>query len=573
MKKTWLPFVALMLIFSMVLSACGATTPEPLQEPTGVMEEPTEAMEEPAPTEAMEQPAPTEVMEEPTEEPVPLETKEEIIVADALPAVTLDPHKEGFSQADTQIIEAVHDKLVAWKDGVEGSEIAPSLATDWSVSEDGLVWTFHLREDVVWQNGYGPFTAADVVFTFERLKDPERSREVGLVEGVIDEVVAVDDYTVEYHLAAPNADFIPGLMLNFRTGIILSEAAVEDVGEENYSHSPVGTGPYMVEERTIGERTVLVANPDYWGDPPQVQRFVFVEIPEETVRADALEAGEIDIASFRSPVTIGRLSGNPSLVTEITYDRPAIWIIAISDLSVPDKRVRQAIAYAINKEELAETVLEFRSNPKVVSYQGPGLAGFPSDRTEVLYPYNPEKAQELLAEAGVEPGELDLFYPTRADFQELSQAVAGYLEAIGINTELEVQEQALFRESIRSGGQNYDLTNFFPSRATANEMLAYYGADISTNQFEAGIPERVKELYALQSQEIDPNVRAELIGELMDIVEDEVPWVVIGYAASAATVHHPFIEGPFVNYISELSLPMGYITIDQESYREWLASR
>lgn len=563
MRQKWFPILALLISLSMVLSACGggATTEAP-PEPTEPMAEPTEAVVE----------EPTEAVAEPTEVTTPLETKEEILVADALPAVTLDPHQDGFSQADTAIIEVIHDKLVTWKDGVEGGEIGPNLATDWSVSDDGLVWTFNLRDDVVWQNGYGPFTAADVVYTFERIRDPDRSREFGLVEG-IEEVVAVDDYTVEYRLAAPNADFIPGLIMNFRTGTILSEAAVEDIGDEDYARNPVGTGPYMLEERSIGERTVLVKNPDYWGDEPQVMRYVFVEIAEETVRADALEAGEIDIASFRAPVTIGRLADNPSLVTEITYDRPAIWILAISDLSIPDKRVRQAIALSINKQELAETVLEFRSSPNVVAYHGPGLAGFPSDASEEVYPYDPDRARELLAEAGVEEGELTLFYASRADFAELSQAVAGYLQAIGINVDLEVQEHALFRESIRSGGEKYDLTNFFPSRATATEMLRYYGADISTNQFEAGIPDRVKELYELQAQEVDPAVRDELIGELLDIVHEEVPWVVMGYAGSAATVHHPFIEGPFSNYVSEFNLPMDHITIDQEAYNEWLAAR
>jgi peptide/nickel transport system substrate-binding protein len=550
MRRFFWTLITLGIVFSVILGACGDGQPTTVPEPT------EEEAVAPEPT------------EEPAEPPEPEVLKEEIVVADALPATTLDPHGEGFSQADTEILLSVHDLLVNWKDGLEGSEIVGRLATDWSVSEDGTLWTFTLRDDVVWQKGYGPFTADDVVFTYERLLDPDRSRSFGLVEDLIESVTAVDDYTVEFKLFNPNADFIRGYIMSHRTGTIISRAALEDIGDDDYARNPIGTGPYQLVSRVIGEGTILEINPDYWGEMPSVPRFVFVEIPEESVRADALEAGEIDIASFRDPTTIGRLMEVEDLQVDIAYDRPAIWVLPISELAVPDVRAREAIARAINKQELAETVLQFRSNPNVTAYHGPGLAGFPEDRTEELYPYDPELAKELLAEAGIAPGELTLVYKTRADFLETSQAIEGYLTAIGINVDLVLEEHALFRESIRSRGEKYDLTNFFPSRSTATQMLAYYGQVRATNQYEAGIPDRIAELYALQAQEVDPDARDALIGELLDIVEADIPWVVFGYAGSAATGHPGYIQGPFYNYVSELALALEYITIDQAAYAE-----
>jgi peptide/nickel transport system substrate-binding protein len=556
------------LVLAVMLVSCGGTAESPTTKPS----EPTKATQTTAPAEPTKTTEPT-VPPQPTATEEPVILKDELTIADALASVTLDPHKDGFSQADTEIIVAVHDRLVDYKGGVPGAEIEGRLATEWSVSPDGLVWTFQLRKGVVWQGGYGPFTAQDVVYTYERLMDPNRSLNAGLVAGVISSVEAVGDYTVEIHVTGPIADFVPQVLLNYRTGSILSKAAVEAIGDDNYAREPIGTGPYQVVERAPGQRTVLERNPGFWGEQPAVSRFVFVDIPEESTRMNALVAGQVDIISVRAPINIEQVVSNPNLVVDIMYDRPAMWTLWISDLKVPDVRVREAIALAIDKHELAETVLENRSNPNVVSYNAPGLVGFPDDATEELYPYDPTRAKALLAEAGIRPGELTLKFPTRADFLELSQAIQGYLDAIGIKVDMEVQEQALFRQSIRSAGQLFDITNVFPSRATTTEMLAYYGAKISTSQYEAGIPPRVAELYDAQMKEMDVQRRAALVRELIAIVEKDIPWVVMGYAGSAATVHPPFVSGPFINYVSEFYLPLEYIKIDQKAYAEWSKKR
>jgi peptide/nickel transport system substrate-binding protein len=353
------------------------------------------------------------------------------------------------------------------------------------------------------------------------------------------------------------------VLATYRTGTILSRAAVTAIGDDEYGRNPIGTGPYQLVERIPGQRTVVERNPDFWGDAPQVDVFRFVDIPEESVRADALERGLVDIASFRSPTNIGRLRGTVGVNVAIAFDRPALWTLWVSDHAVPDVRVRQALAYAIDKHELAETVLEFRSNPNVVSYFPAALPGFPSDRTEELYAYDPERSRALLAEAGIAPGQLTLRFPTRTDFAELSQALAGYFQAVGINTELEVQEHALFRNTLSSGGELFDITNVFPSRETATQMLAYFGADIPSNQYEAGAPERVKELYSAQMFEMDPARREQLIQEMLEIIEADLPWIVFGYAASAATAYRDGIDGPFLNYTTEFYLPLEFITVTE----------
>jgi ABC-type transport system substrate-binding protein len=178
-----------------------------------------------------------------------------------------------------------------------------------------------------------------------------------------------------------------------------------------------------------------------------------------------------------------------------------------------------------------------------------------------------------LAEAGFGPGDLTLRFPTRADFQETSQAIAAYLDAIGIKTELELQEHAIYRQTLRSKGEAYDLYTTYPSRATTTELLAFYGGGHGSHVYsdtEEGVPPpRVAELYAAQASEMDLQRREALIREMIAIVEKDIPCVVFGYPKSPATVHHPWLSGPFVNRSQPFYLGLEWIEIDQQVYAEW----
>ncbi len=563
--------LTLVLVGPLLLSACQAE-PEVLEvEVTRVVTETEVVTEQVEVTRIVEGEVVVEEVEVTRIVEVPVEEAEEaasedneIVISGALPSVNVDPHKGGTSPWERWVIFSVHDTLVSTENYNPRGELVGRLATDWSASEDGLLWTFNLRDDIMWQDGYGQFTADDVVFTYERLLDPDRSASAGLVSDIIKEVRAVDDFTVEMELLVPNADFERQVLTSFTTGVILSRAALEDIGDENYGNQLVGTGPYQLVERVVGERTVLETSPDYWGDSPAVERFVFVDIPEESVRADALASGEIDIGSFRQPVTIDRLDGVDDLERHISFERPCVWTLYVDDNVVPDVRVRQAIAHAINKHELANTVMEYRIGPDVTSFYGPGLPGFEEIAGDSeLYPYDPDRARELLEEAGIAPGELTLQFPTRADFLEFSEVIAGYLEVVGINTELSVLETALFSSARRSEGADYDIVPSNPGRGTINQFLAFVADESRASQYEAtGLPERVAELYDLQAVEQDPERRLELIDELVTLLEEDLPWVVFGYCASPATIYHAFVDAPFDNWVDAFHLPLEYISVN-----------
>jgi peptide/nickel transport system substrate-binding protein len=547
--------LAMLLITSMLLGACGGATPtaeEPASPDVAEPEEPAEAPEEPA-----------------------MVTKDEVVIAGALPLESLDPHNGGPTPLEKMLILNIHDSLLGTKDRRVLGEVIPQLATEWSVSDDGLVWTFKLREGVVWQKGYGPFTAEDVVFSYERLLDPERSIRFGLVASVIKEVRALDDYTVEMELFAPSPDFLIQVLLNNpNTSPIVSKAALEDIGNEEYMQNPIGTGPYQVAERTVGEITVIEVNPDYWGDAPDVARFVCLEIPEESLRADALELGEIDIASFRDPTLKKRMLASDSLITYYDDQHPVDLVLMVDENDVPDVRVREAIYRSINKQELAATVLELVSNPNVVSYMPPGLVGHPGPDAPELYPYDPDLAKDLLSEAGIEPGELTLTLIARADFGEWGEALEGYIEAIGIDIDLQIVERAVHSASYKSGGADYDLQILNPGRPTATQMLAFFASEGRPTQYEAtGYPERVLELFELQSTELDEEKRLEYLDELLTILETDIPFIVFGYWISPMIAYQPYISAPFDNWGQAFSVPFQYITVDQEAYAEYEAGQ
>lgn len=195
------------------------------------------------------------------------------------------------------------------------------LATDWTVSDDGLEWTFNLREGVTWHNG-DPFTADDVVFTYNRSKDPEQSIHSGNLVNVLD-LVKVDDLTVKLTLENPQASLLVKTLerSSGRAMTIVNQNAIEEMGLDQYGLTPVGTGPFMVTEHQLGQSLVLEAFPDYY-DPerPLLDKITILPIPENEPLAAALETGDIQFIGGNGVAAelVDRFLANPDLVvTEI----------------------------------------------------------------------------------------------------------------------------------------------------------------------------------------------------------------------------------------------------------------
>ncbi|MCB0160796.1 MAG: ABC transporter substrate-binding protein, partial [Caldilineaceae bacterium] len=256
------------------------------------------------------------------------------------------------------------------------------LAASWDVSEDGLEWTFTLRDGVTFHNG-DPFTADDVVFTYARSSDPEQSIHSGVLANV-SSVEKVDDLTVKFVLAAPQASFLVKTLerSSGRAMTIVCKRALEEMGPEQYGLMPVGTGPFKVTEHQLGQGVTIERFENYY-DPerPKLDKVTFLPIPEPEPLAAAIEAGDIQLIGGNAPAAelIDRFVANPDLVvSEITGPGfQSLWInphrdpFKVEDFNKPvDElkqengfKVRLAIAKAMDREDLIQRALFGRGAP------------------------------------------------------------------------------------------------------------------------------------------------------------------------------------------------------------------
>lgn len=359
----------------------------------------------------------------------------------------LDAHTVS-SYSSYQILNNVLEGLTFYDDDLN---LVPWLATDWSQSEDGLTWTFNLREGVMFSNGR-EMTAEDVVWNYMRLTDPETGAgNAGNAGGAGAEWVAVDDYTVEVTTADP-IGILPQLLgLNKSTGIMAPESA-EDDGSVVI---PIGTGPFAIGEVEGTTRIVLEKNESYWQEGlPYLDAIEIVPIPDDTVRETALLGGEVDWVLAIAPQSFEVLQDAEDIVVEtapqLSYDYMGF---NLTREPFNDVRVRQAIAYAIDRQQLCEA--GFFGLCETV--QGPVGTGSPWYFDYAPYERDVERARELLAEAGYPDGfEMELLPTVQyGETVRAAQVLQQQLAEIGITATINAPEWSEWLEL--EGNFMYDV--------------------------------------------------------------------------------------------------------------------
>jgi peptide/nickel transport system substrate-binding protein len=331
----------------------------------------------------------------------------------------------------------------------EDGTVRPALAQSWDVSEDGLNWVFHLREDAVFHDGT-PFTAEDVVFSFERAMAPDSiNAQPQLFEGIA-AVTAVDDATVEIALEEPRG----ALLFNLAWGdaVIVSP----ETAETNRT-DPVGTGPFRFARWVQGDRVELVRFDDYWGEAPAIERVAFVFISDPTAAFAAMMAGDIDaFPAFPAPENLPQFEADPRFQV-IVGTTEGQTILAMNNGRAPfdDIRVRQAIAHAIDRQAIIDGAM-FGYGTPIGSHFAPHHPAY-VDLTQ-LAGHDPERARALLAEAGHEGGfTATLALPPPSYARRGGEIVASQLRAVGIETQIVNMEWAQWLEQVFTS-HDYDLT-------------------------------------------------------------------------------------------------------------------
>ncbi len=364
-----------------------------------------------------------------------------LTIAQGTDAVSLDPHDVTDSPSATVTSHIYETLFELTADG----DIVPNLATSAEVSDDGLTWTITLREDVVFHDGT-PLTAEIVKGSMDRFLDPENAFAFVFLLARVDTIDVIDDYTVQFNLGTTFAPFMAHLT-HSTTGIVLP-AAVEQFGED-FGENPVGTGPFRFDSWDRGSRIDLVRFDDYWGEHPGIERLAFLAVPEDTTRMALVETGEADVAVRVPPADVPRLNAAPGVTVENVSSLRTIYIYFNHTMEpFTDRNVRQAINYAVNKEEIAEFIFGGAVRPSDAAIS-PGIFGY----TPVgKYEYDPEQARSMLAEAGFADGfDTTLYCPTGRYLRDIQtcEAVQSQLAEVGVNAAIETLEWSAYLDFTR----------------------------------------------------------------------------------------------------------------------------
>lgn len=425
----------------------------------------------------------------------------------------LDPQEVAGSW-DCLMVLNTHDPLVRLNpDG----EIVPALAERWEVSEDGLEYTFYLRDNVKFQDGT-PLKASDVKFSLERGMTKAPSKRF---TEPFDSVEVVSDNVVKLIFKYPTAAALKYVTQG--NNAIVSEKIMNEVGEEAYKKNPCGTGPFKLEKWIPGDRLILSANKDYYLGAPKIDTLVVRTITEKTTAMVALETGEVDAVLEIPAISKQSILDNPNLEYKETSGT-AYWHIAFNNELPPfdNKLVRKAINMAIDRQEIIDVAMDGQGIPADISIHR-NSAGFTDEvkRDE----YNPEKAKELLKEAGY-PNGFDTQIYVREDFtQKIGQVVQQQLSKIGIKLEVVVMERsALIADSDagKLGMATFGSNDLFLDAALPLNALdsAYRGKGSNFCFFSN---EEYDRLNKLQIVERDPEKREEIIKQMLLIEKEEVP--------------------------------------------------
>ncbi len=411
----------------------------------------------------------------------------------------------------------------------EEGEIYPLLAKDYDVSDDGLIWTIYLREGIEFHDGV-TFNADAVKFNLERFLDPEKEAPYRFLIDKVTEVEVVDDYTVRLHTEEVFAPIIAHLSHRF-IGMVSPEA-VEEYGED-VGENPVGTGPFMFQRWVRGESVELEKNPDYWGEGPYLDSVEFKIIPEDGTRMIMVETGEIHAAMRVPPRDMPRLADHP----EVNVLRvPSVRTIYIGFHNqrppLDDIRVRRALNYAVDKEVIVEHILAGAGQPSDAPIS-PGIFGY----TPVgQYEYNPEKAQELLEEAGYPDGfDITLYHPVGRYLMDetIVEGVQAQFAEIGVDAELITMEWAAYLEFLRKSPEEAEHDMYFLGWGcvTMDADYGLYPMFHSSQMAPAGWdlsyvdnPE-IDSLLDLARVEPDVDERMDIYEEAMNLIFEEAPWL------------------------------------------------
>lgn len=464
---------------------------------------------------------------------------------------TLDPIYT-IENADIWVLNNMNAKLVEVNDDMSG--VRPDLAESWEIADDKKTYTFHLRDGLKFSDG-SALTASDVKFSLERLRDEEASVLRSMFE-VITEIETPDEQTVVIKLDHPSAPFLSALAV-FSASIV-PEDVVDERGED-FGSNPVGAGAFRFVEWERGDEIVLERNPHYYVDgQPKLDRVVWEVESNDNTRILKLQAGEIDAAIFIPFSRVEELRENQDINVHLDpSSREDHLLINHENAPLDNVDVRRAIYHAINRQAIIDAVL-FGHGTVATSFVPEGQMFHNPDTPK--YEYDPDKARNLLDEAGVEDVTLDLVIASGNDTQEQTAVVVqDMLGKVGIDVNVVKEEPGQTWDTIVQG--NFDLSmNYWTNDILDPDQKAtfsVYGRNDAKSYYTRYLNPEVADLVEEGRTVLDPEEREDIYYRIQEMAKEDAHWIDLYYS-------------PFRNasrtYVDDFhQTPMGRFTLEETS--------
>ncbi len=446
----------------------------------------------------------------------------------------------------------IFNRLVEFERG--GTKTVPALAESFTVSDDGLVYTFKLRPGVKWQTtkDFTPtrdFNADDVVFSFERQRDPNHpyhkvsggtyeyfeSMDMG---NLLKSVEKVDDLTVKFTLAAPQAPFIANMAMDFAS-IMSAEYADEMMKAgtpEKFDLNPVGTGPFQLVAYQPDAVIRFKANADYWAGKAAIDNLIFAITPDASVRYQKLKAGECQVMAYPNPADLPAMEQDPA-INLLKQEGLNVGYLAYNNEKKPfdDVRVRKALNMAVNKQAILDAV--FQGSGAIAKNPIPPTIWSYNDAV-VDDPYDPEAAKKLLAEAGITGLKPKLWAmpvsrPYNPNAKRMAEMIQADWKAVGVDAEIVSYEWGEYLKRTKEGehetvllgwtGDNGDPDNFLFA------LLSCEAVKAGNNRARWCNPE-FNDLITKAQQSSDLAERTKLYEEAQVVFKREAPWLTIAHS-------------------------------------------
>jgi ABC-type transport system substrate-binding protein len=448
-------------------------------------------------------------------------TKDTLTFVMGTEPVSLDPPNQSDAMSGTVVFHIYDPGIFMTPEGT----LAPNLFTKWEHSADNKTWTFHLRKGVKFHDGT-PFNAEAVKYNWDRCmsKSPMVQR-ISMFSPWAQNIKIIDDYTIQASSEKPFAPILRNLAHTSLT--FVSPTAHRQYGD-NLNRNPVGTGPFRFVEWKAGDRLVLERNDDFWGPKPKYKRLVFKFVKESNARVMMLETGEADLVLRVPPHEIERLGKKPELDVMIrSLNRVIGFFINVEAPLVSDIRFRRALAHAIDRESIIKNVMKGLAKP-CCSVIGGGTFG---ESTPTCYEYNPEKAKQLLKEAGYKGETLQVMSPQGryTNDRETAEIVQWYWSQVGIKVDLRIMEFASITKAMHQLKYQIALIGNSAGTGDGDSVLREYfhSSNIppgGVNRSSYANP-KYDPLAEAQGVELDEVKRKEIMKQAQEILAQDLPFL------------------------------------------------